>query len=363
MLTTLRHFGFNDSFISWVKTLYAEIQTCVSNNGWISEIFKNSRGIRQGCPLSALLFVLSVEIMALRLRSNNDIKGIQVKIDEKTHSIKISQLADDTTLFLSSKHEISLALNEIEIFGSLSGLILNRDKTIGMWIGKLKHCKDKIEGIKWEDKPIKALGMYFGHDKEECNKLNWEAKIEQIKSLILSWEKRNISMIGKILIIKSLILPKFTFLATSGIVPQKYKKEIESCCFKFIWKNKIDKVKRTTLINTYEKGGLNMIDFESYFNSLKASWVNRLTDTYYENWKVIPEKYFNIVGKNWLVFKMNIDDIKNVPNVEHIPEFYRDVIISWVKSGGGQTKTPKRFQDIRKQVIWGNKFIKFGTKC
>ena len=170
-------------------------------------------------------------------------------------------------------------------------------------------------------------------------------------------------MIGKILIIKSLILPKFTFLATSGIVPQKYKKEIESCCFKFIWKNKIDKVKRTTLINTYEKGGLNMIDFESYFNSLKASWVKRLTDTYYENWKVIPEKYFNIVGKNWLVFKMNIDDIKNVPNVEHIPEFYRDVIISWVKSGGGQTKTPKRFQDIRKQVIWGNKFIKFGTKC
>jgi hypothetical protein len=52
------------------------------NNGWISEIFKNSRGIRQGCPLSALLFVLSVEIMALRIRNNKDIKGFQIKIDE-----------------------------------------------------------------------------------------------------------------------------------------------------------------------------------------------------------------------------------------------------------------------------------------
>jgi hypothetical protein len=49
------------------------------NNGWISEIFKNSRGIRQGCPLSALLFVLSVEIMALRIRNNKDIKGFQLK--------------------------------------------------------------------------------------------------------------------------------------------------------------------------------------------------------------------------------------------------------------------------------------------
>jgi hypothetical protein len=58
------------------------------NNGWISEIFKNSRGIRQDCPLSALLFVLSVEIMALRIRNNKDIKGFQIKIDEQTHCIK-----------------------------------------------------------------------------------------------------------------------------------------------------------------------------------------------------------------------------------------------------------------------------------
>jgi hypothetical protein len=58
-----------------------------------------TRGIRPGYPLSALLFVLSVEIMASRLRNNKDIKRFQIKIDEKTHSIKISQLADDTTLF------------------------------------------------------------------------------------------------------------------------------------------------------------------------------------------------------------------------------------------------------------------------
>ena len=91
MFKVLRYFGFNDSFISWVETLYNDIQTCVINNGWISEVFKNKRGIRQGCPLSALLFVLSVEIMALRLRGNKDIKGIQVVLDNKTHSIKVSQ--------------------------------------------------------------------------------------------------------------------------------------------------------------------------------------------------------------------------------------------------------------------------------
>ena len=83
MINTLKHFGFNESFINWVKTLYTDIQTCVMNNGWVSEMFKNTREIRQGPPLSALLFVLSVEVMASRLRNNKDNKGFQIKIDEK----------------------------------------------------------------------------------------------------------------------------------------------------------------------------------------------------------------------------------------------------------------------------------------
>jgi hypothetical protein len=244
MLNTLKHFGFNDSFIRWAQTLYSDIQACVSNNGWVSEIFNNSRGIRQWCPLSALLFILSVESMALRLRSNKNIKGITIKIDEKNHSIKISQHADDTTLSMSSKEEITSALHEIEIFGSLSGLMLNRKKTQGMWVGKLKNCKDKIEAIKWDNKPIKALGIYFGHDIDKYDELNWEGKINQMKKLLISWEKRNLTIIGKILIIKSLLLPKFTFIASSCTIPERYTKEVESCCFKFIWKGKPDKITR-----------------------------------------------------------------------------------------------------------------------
>ena len=66
-----------------------------------------------------------MEFMASRLRNNKDIKGFQIKIDEQTHSIKISQLADDTTLFCTSKEEIYLSFNEIETFGSFSGLFMN----------------------------------------------------------------------------------------------------------------------------------------------------------------------------------------------------------------------------------------------
>ena len=124
-----KNYGFNDSFVTWVETLYNNIQTCVINNGWLSEIFKNTRGNSEWFPLSALLFVISVEFMALRLREDKNINGIKIKIDDKAHIIKISQLADDTTLFMSSKTDIVLAMNEIEIFESFSGVILNRNNT------------------------------------------------------------------------------------------------------------------------------------------------------------------------------------------------------------------------------------------
>ena len=49
---------------------------------------------------------------------------------------------------------------------------MNKDKTEGLWIGYLKHCNDKVGGIKWTDKPVKTQGIYFGHEKEEIEKLN-----------------------------------------------------------------------------------------------------------------------------------------------------------------------------------------------
>ena len=130
----------------------------------------------------------------------------------------------------------------------------NLDKTEGLWIGKLKHCKDKVGGIKWTNKPTKTLGIYFGHDKEECEKLNWENKIEKMNNLLLLWTKRNLTILGKILKIKSLIVPIFTYVASACVVLEKYRKEIYFKWFKFIWNNKSDKVKRNTVVGKHGNG-------------------------------------------------------------------------------------------------------------
>ena len=81
------------------------------------------------------------------------------------------------------------------------------------------------------------------------------------------------------MLIKFLIVPIFTYVASACVVPETYRKEIDSKCFKFIWNNKPDKVKRNPVVVKLGNGDLKMINIQSYFMSLKASWVSRLVST------------------------------------------------------------------------------------
>jgi len=105
----LETFNFGPQIRKWIKTFYTNISGCVVNYGHSSEFFNLQREVRQGCPLSGILFVLCTEILAQAvIRNNDNIKGIQIYYKE----CKVSQYADDTTAFVS---DASSAENLYEI--------------------------------------------------------------------------------------------------------------------------------------------------------------------------------------------------------------------------------------------------------
>ena len=108
----LNVFNFKEDFKRWVRILYADISSCVINDGFASPFFKLNRGVRQGCPLSGLLFVLGIELLNLAILANHNIKEIKVGIEE----VKITLYADDTTLFLRDLTFFHSLLQLLELF-------------------------------------------------------------------------------------------------------------------------------------------------------------------------------------------------------------------------------------------------------
>ena len=67
MYSTLCRMGFGTSFLQWVYLFYTGVQSSVNVNGYLSPFSSLSRGVRQGCPLSPLLYVLVAEVLAVGL--------------------------------------------------------------------------------------------------------------------------------------------------------------------------------------------------------------------------------------------------------------------------------------------------------
>ena len=89
-------FNFGQGMQKWVKTFYTNIKTKINQGGYLSRWFSNGRGCRQGDPISPYLILLRAEILAIKLRNNKNIQGINID----NEIFLITQFADDTSVFL-----------------------------------------------------------------------------------------------------------------------------------------------------------------------------------------------------------------------------------------------------------------------
>ena len=126
----LNFFNFGPDILNWIKIVY-DVSSCVVNNGHGSTFFPLQRGVRQGCPLSGILFVLGIELFARALKNKASVKCIRVD----DHEIKVAQYADDTTVFVRDKESVLELLDFLREFSALSGLEINTSKTEAMWLG------------------------------------------------------------------------------------------------------------------------------------------------------------------------------------------------------------------------------------
>ena len=137
----LEFFGYDKKFIKWIWLFNTEINAYVIQCGFLSKLIHIMRGCCQGDPISAYLFLIGAEILTQMILINSDIIGLKIEVIEVIE-FKLTQFADDTTLMLDgSQHSLQSALNTLEIYGDISGLKMNKEKTKVIWIGRKKFSK------------------------------------------------------------------------------------------------------------------------------------------------------------------------------------------------------------------------------
>ena len=304
--------------INWVNIIYNDISSCIYNNGETSKYFKLHRGVRQGDPLSPYLFIIAVDILARIMIQDNNIKGFQIN----SHNIKVTQYADDLTLMLSDMNSINEALSLLKTFGEYSGLRVNTDKTIGMLLGAWKNRQDLPHNINWTNKPIKLLGIYISNNTNEAVMENFNSKVEALLRQLHWWKARDLSLRGKVLIIKALALSKFQYLASLVTIPDHVIKQVNSIIYDFIWNGKTDKVKRNLFEQEFKNGGYKMINFTDIITASSVMSVQKYLDYTEREWKHTLEWFSN--KKNLKLFLTSNFDVEELPT--RLPSYYINAI-------------------------------------
>ena len=143
IMKTLDHLNFGTGIKRWVNIFYTNIASAVQNNGFITSWFKPSKGVRQGCPLSPYLFILSAEVLSNKIRQEPNVRGIKVFGKE----IKLSQFADDTTLFNADIESLERALKIVGDFGR------------NCW--SVPKCKKKRRRFGWGNGKIIEISIWI----------------------------------------------------------------------------------------------------------------------------------------------------------------------------------------------------------
>ena len=234
-------------------------------------------------------------------------KGVN-GIDEK--EIKLTSFADDLTTFLKDKDSLHKLLHKLKLFVSCSGLKPNIAKTEVLRLGPSQKDVDiySILKIPKPSEPPKILVVYFTWDNRLRDRFNFENLIKSVKKLLAQWRRRNLIIVGKIQVIKSLIIPKFLYRLINTAASETIVKEINKLMFNFIW-NGQDKIKRLAIIN--DKGatrGFKMTHLESAIEDQRILFLKRYGNNENRSWKNVLDSCLKYVGGSFLL-KCNFDVI------------------------------------------------------
>jgi exonuclease III len=328
----LKEYGFGEKFIGFFNTLYNDLDVRIMVNGFFSEKIDIGRGVKQGDALSCSLFILCIDPLIRNINNNSHIQGVIVKSKtniRKSVEIKASGYADDIAVVCQNdRKSLENIFIEYERLTKLSGLELNADKTEILQLGR---NSDRLETYNFRYmnnqftlkavSKLKICGIVFSTDPNVEYEENIMDKINKLECQLRKWMCRNLTLEGKILIVKTFGLSQLIYNLQCYQILDEDLILVERLIFRFIWSRKwdntkkfIDRISRKVMKNEYSKGGLRAPDIECLDKALKLKQFVRANHSSnvvkkiqeitvcnlgYE--KVIMQEYDRLSDEDWII--------------------------------------------------------------
>ena len=203
--------------------------------GW----FQPQRGIRQGCPLAPLLFILAADALAIcttRLSSQGYLSGFQTA--GSPVGIPLLQYADDTTFFIQGSEIAACTLsNMMNIFYDFSGLQLNRAKSIFVGFGlsteETSRCARLLE-TPIGTLPVRYLGLPLANRRLRVQ--DWQPVLEKVEARLGGWRARMISRGGRLVLVKAVLSAIPTYFMSVFRMPSGVRRRLKGTMRRFFWR-------------------------------------------------------------------------------------------------------------------------------
>ncbi|KAF1336675.1 Rxlr effector protein, partial [Globisporangium splendens] len=231
----LSKFGFGRQFVDLVRRMHTDTTAQYLVNGELSREWEVKSGIRQGCPLAPLLFIVAAEILALAVQQDPYLEGIRVtKSGAEPHLI--STFVDDSAVFLKQGRQLPRLMQLLTEFGQQSGLHVQPTKSsyISLNTAVVQEQRCGIPILK-HGETVRYLGIQIGTGN--ITQANWEDRLQKLRTRLIIATKVSNSVVGRVLILNSVLLPSILFTAGYIKPPAKVVDQLVNLQKQFLWKS------------------------------------------------------------------------------------------------------------------------------
>lgn len=202
LFKTLQNFNFPPSFIRIIQKLYLNSSIIIKHQGKLLSRIPFKKGIRQGCPLSGMLYSLIIETFLHNFKK--DLHDFNIKLPFTNQSFTALAYADDILLLVNKNEAFPVINNSLETYSKISGAKINLTKSQGLWCGSWRNRGDTPLINNWTNTNIKYLGLHIG---QTDTSLNDDTFLLKITRALNCWKLKiqSMSLRGRVLLLNYLV--------------------------------------------------------------------------------------------------------------------------------------------------------------